>query len=118
VFGGTFGFAQAIPTNKNGERVLNPGKVDSAIVGLGLMAFAAFYLIISGILTVHVPQWVLSYGKWIVPGIFMLRAIGDFRYVGFFKGVKQTEFAQMDTRLFSPLCLLIGIIGFALAIFN
>ncbi|MDZ7649822.1 MAG: DUF3995 domain-containing protein [Cytophagales bacterium] len=42
--GGTFGFAAALPTNTNGERVLNPKRIDSAIVALGLTAFALFYI--------------------------------------------------------------------------
>lgn len=118
VFGGQFGFAQAIPTKENGERVLNPGRVDSAIVGLGLLAFAAFYLLISGLITIELPKWILSNVPWIIPTIFSLRAMGDFRYVGFFKRINQTEFARMDTKLFSPLCLFIGLIGFAIAWFR
>ncbi|MEM6843120.1 MAG: DUF3995 domain-containing protein [Bacteroidota bacterium] len=43
--------------------------------------------------------------------IFILRALGEFNYVGFFKRVKNTEFARADSRIFSPLCLGIGVIG-------
>ena len=50
-------------------------------------------------------------GLWIIAGIFILRAIGDFRYVGFFKSVKQSAFARADSRYYSPLCLLIGVLG-------
>ena len=42
-----------------------------------------------------------------------LRAIGDFRYVGFFNRVRDTGFARLDTLAYSPLCaglaVLIGI---------
>ena len=42
-----------------------------------------------------------------------LRAIGDFRYVGFFKRVRDSSFARLDTLAYSPLCaglaVLIGI---------
>ncbi|NRF91294.1 DUF3995 domain-containing protein [Paenibacillus frigoriresistens] len=31
--------------------------------------------------------------------------MGDFKYVGLFKRVKQTRFATYDTFLFTPLCL-------------
>jgi hypothetical protein len=41
--------------------------------------------------------------------VFIVRAIGEFRYVGFFKRVKDSPFAYWDTRLFSPFILLIGI---------
>ena len=39
------------------------------------------------------------------PAPVLMRAIGDFRYVGFFKRVRGSRFARMDTTLYSPLCL-------------
>lgn len=44
----------------------------------------------------------------LIAGIFFLRAIGDFKYVGIFKKIRYTRFAKNDTRLFSPLCLWLG----------
>ena len=50
---------------------------------------------------------------WLIAAVFALRAIGDFRYVGFFKRVRGSKFARLDTLAYSPLCtalaLLIGI---------
>lgn len=114
--GGEFGFAQSLPTNEEGERLLNPKKVDSAIMGLGLFLFALFYIFKSGIIDHNMPDWVMKYGGWIIPSIFILRAIGDFKYVGFFKKLKDTDFAKRDTKFFSPLCLIIGILGFIIQI--
>ncbi len=111
VVGGTWGFAQALPTNERGEIVLNPGRIDSAVVGSGLLAFALFYLLKSGLVDLPVPNWILTFGGWIIPTIFLLRAMGDFRYIGFFKKVRDTDFGKLDSILFSPLCLTIGIIG-------
>jgi hypothetical protein len=37
------------------------------------------------------------------------RAVGDFRLVGFFKRVKGSVFARMDSRVYSPLCVLLGL---------
>ncbi len=37
VIGGSFGFVESLPTKETGERILNPKKIDSAIVGLGLL---------------------------------------------------------------------------------
>lgn len=109
--GGTFGFANASPTKANGERVLNPKKTDSAIVALGLTAFALFYIFQSGLIHLNRAEWIFKYGGWIIPLIFLLRAIGEFKYVGFFKSITETEFGKLDTRFYSPLCLTIGIIG-------
>ncbi|KRE83053.1 hypothetical protein ASG89_13045 [Paenibacillus sp. Soil766] len=39
----------------------------------------------------------------------VLRAIGDFKYLGFFKKVKHTSFSYYDTRFYSPLCLFLAI---------
>ena len=110
-FGGTFGFLNALPTNENGEKVLNPKKIDSAIVAIGLTLFGLFYIIKSGLIEYELPEWILTYVGWIIPIIFILRAIGEFKYVGFFKSVKNTGFAKLDTNFFSPLCLFIGIGG-------
>jgi hypothetical protein len=111
VFGGKWGFEKAVPTKENGERVLNPKKFDSAIVGFGLILFGLVYFLKSGLVNFQIPNWIFIYGIWIIPSIFILRAIGDFKYVGFFKKIKNTEFAKADSKFFSPLCLTIGLIG-------
>ncbi|PKV48215.1 uncharacterized protein DUF3995 [Aquimarina sp. MAR_2010_214] len=115
VAGGTFGFEASLPTKESGERILNPKKIDSAIVGFGLIAFAFFYVLKSGLIDYDLPEWILKYVKWIIPSIFMLRAFGDLKYVGFLKKVKHTKFGKLDTKLFSPLCLIIGLIGLIIA---
>ena len=109
--GGEFGFSKSLPTKENGERVLNPNKMDSVLVGIGLTAFGIFYVFHSGLATPNLPGWITRYGGWIIPIIFLLRAMGDFNYVGFFKKVRSTEFGRSDTKYFSPLCLVIGILG-------
>ena len=116
VFGGKFGFDKTLPTKESGERILNPKKYHSAIVGFGLIAFGLFYLIGSGLGDYNLPYWILKSGRWIIPIIFISRATGEFNYVGFFKKIKKTEFADWDTKLFSPLCLTIGLLGLIIAL--
>ncbi len=111
VIGGKFGFVESLPTKESGERVLNPKKIDSAIVGIGLTVFGIFYIFKSGLIAYNLPEWIMKYGGWIIPLLFILRAIGEFKYVGFFKSVKKTDFGKLDTKFFSPLCLVIGIFG-------
>lgn len=111
VVGGKFGFTKSLPTKENGERVLNPKKKDSAIVGIGLTLFGIFYVIKSGLVEYDLPEWIMKYGSWIIPIIFLLRAIGDFKYIGFFKSIKNTDFGKLDYKLFSPLCLIIWTLG-------
>ncbi len=50
----------------------------------------------------------VRYGLWLTAVIFLLRAIGDFRYVGVFKRHRESSFAKLDTLLYSPLCLLLA----------
>ncbi|WPR73360.1 DUF3995 domain-containing protein [Algoriphagus sp. NG3] len=111
VIGGEFGVKESLPTNELGERVLNPKRIDSAVVGLGLIAFGIFYLFKSGLFPYDFPEWIETYLGWIIPIIFLLRAIGEFKYIGFFKSVKSIEFGNLDTKFFSPLYLIMGLLG-------
>jgi hypothetical protein len=114
--GGEFGFSKSLPTKESGDRVLNPTKMDSVIVGMGLTAFGIFYMFQSGLIASNLPEWITKYGGWIIHIIFLSRAMGEFKYVGFFKTVKATEFGKLDTKYFSPLCLVISILGITIQI--
>ena len=54
-------------------------------------------------------------GVWGLGLVFLLRAFGNLRTFGFFKTVTGTPFAQWDTGLYSPLCLLIALLAAGLA---
>jgi Protein of unknown function (DUF3995) len=41
--------------------------------------------------------------------VMVARFLGDFRYVGVFKRVRGTRFADLDTRLYAPLCLALAV---------
>lgn len=110
-FEGKWGFNSALPTDSNENLVLQPKKRDSITVGVGLIYFGIIYLQQSTLITLPLPKWIFVPSLWIIPSIFILRAIGDFKYVGFFKKIKNTRFAISDTKLFSPLCMGIGVIG-------
>lgn len=109
--GGQWGFESALPTDEEGIRMLNPKKSDSIFIGVVLSLCGLFYwsTIISP--NIILPRWFKNMGLWFIPIIFALRAIGDFKYIGFFKQVKSTEFAKLDTWFFSPLCLTIALAG-------
>ena len=112
--GSEWGFDAVLPINEKGEKLFKPRKIDSAIVGIGLTLFALFYFFQTNLVAVEIPTWVYKYGGWIIPSIFLIRAIGDFKYAGFFKKIKHTKFGRMDTKFFSPLCFVIGVIGFVI----
>ena len=115
--GGEWGFDKALPTNMEGKRVLNPKKIDSTIVGLGLLLFSFYLLIYVNIVSLDLPNWLMTYGIWFITGLFFLRAVGDFKYIGFFKKIRNTEFGRLDTRFYSPLCLFLSISGIVILLF-
>ncbi len=110
--GGRWAIDSVAPTNERGERVLKTGAVACFVVGIGLLMFAAYYLMRAGYIKVSLPNILLNSVGWIIPSIFLLRAIGDFNYVGLTKKIKDTTFARLDTAYFSKLCLMIAGLGF------
>ena len=116
--GGRFGGGAVIPTGGGGQRLLNPSPLGTVLVAAAL--FAAM-LVVLGRLKIwgaFIPSRIFYWGTWVITLLFLLRAIGDFRYVGFFKSVSHTNFARWDTILFSPLCLLIGITAFLISYYE
>ncbi len=84
-FGGTWGVDAVLPTkDDNNTKVLNPALLPTLIVALVFLCFGFFILIISGILSFTLPQLLSKYGLWFIASIFVLRAIGDFKYLVFF----------------------------------
>lgn len=111
--GGEWGFDAALPTDAAGDKVLSPNNFASAVVGIGLTLMALFYLLMGGIIEIDFPNWIRDILKWLIPVIFLMRALGDFGYVGFFKSIRNTKFAQMDSKFYTPLCLIMGLLGLA-----
>jgi hypothetical protein len=115
-FGGNWGLQAAIPTNENNKKVMNPKLVACILVAIILFALALVMFTVVKILYIPFPTWVLKFGTYVIAIVFLLRAVGDFKYVGFFKKIKVTQFAKYDTKYFSPLCVVISILAFILAI--
>ncbi len=112
--GGQWGFENSLPSNEQGTKILNPKTIDSVLVGVVLLLFGFLYLFSMTLLKNKILILIRNIGLWAIPIFFLIRAIGDFKYVGFFKQIKGTSFANLDTTFYSPLCLIIGLIGFLL----
>ncbi len=108
-FGGRWGSQAVFPTKDDATPPVNPGPIPTFIVAFGLLGFGLFVLVKSGLIAFALPLWLDTYGLWIIAGIFLLRAVGEFTYVGFFKKYTQTKFAKNDTKYYSPLCALLGL---------
>jgi hypothetical protein len=109
-FGGKWKKDETVPTTESGKKILKPGPFACFIVAIGLAGFAILALIRANILNISLPLWIYANGFWIIAAVFILRAIGEFNYVGFFKKIRHTGFGKNDTRFYSPLCLVIGIL--------
>lgn len=117
-FGGTWGIQAAVPTKAGtNSRLFTPGVLATWVVALGLVGISIVLLAEGGFFTFLPTNTFTRFLCLLFSVIFFVRAIGDFHYIGFFKKFKGTAFANNDTWLYSPLCLLFSS-TFALAFLN
>jgi Protein of unknown function (DUF3995) len=106
--GGRRGAAHAVP-EIDGEPLFRPGAVVTLVVA-GLLAVAATLVLQrAGLAPPFGPRSLRRAAVWILAATLAVRAIGDFNYVGFFKRRRETRFAYLDTRVYSPLALGLGL---------
>ncbi|MCG7318840.1 DUF3995 domain-containing protein [Brevibacillus laterosporus] len=104
-FGGKWGKSVAIPTDESQQPTFAPGTVGTLLVAL-LLFGASLLLMAQGEVFLSIPSYpIVKWGCWGCMAVFGLRSIGDCKYVGLFKKMKNTRFATYDTYLFTPLCL-------------
>ena len=110
-FGGKKWLNEVTPKKANGEELFVVKPLHSLIVGIGLLLVGLFVNFRIGYIGAYYPN-LSKYGMIFLGTIFMLRALGDFKYVGFFKKIKNSDFAIRDSKIYSPLCLVIGTLFF------
>lgn len=103
----------------NGKAAFTPSTFATIIVALWLLVFAKLsgFNLVPGI-SVQYFSPVIPWGNLAIAILFLIRAIGDFHYVGFFKKIKGTKFAKNDSSYYSPLCMLISICAFIIFILS
>lgn len=111
-FGGQWGGAAAIPRKPGGEVLFRPRMPETIAVAVVLLVACASLLLQVRIVTFMDANSVVRIVCIICASVFLLRAIGEFKYVGFFKRVKHTPFAENDTKFYSPLCLFLSMAYF------
>jgi hypothetical protein len=109
-FGGRLWYNDVLPTNSTGSQQLSPSITATLIIGFGLLFFALI-TITNHRLFIRYNQTFFRYGTVAIAIIFLIRAIGDFKFIGFFKTIKFTRFGINDTQIFSPLCLFISLLS-------
>ncbi len=103
--GGKWGWEDAIP-KRDGVPVFAPGRMAILVVALALLGAAVISLWRADIFASG-PEWVHRAGVWATAMVFAMRAVGDFRYCGFFKRIKDTDVARKDSLIYSPLSLVL-----------
>lgn len=105
-FGGKWAGAAVVPQTDTQKPVFEPGIIATLVVAGGLFGFAGVHAMALGYF-----RWGLEYYLEIlllgIAAIFLVRAVGDFNYVGFFKKKRNSAFARNDSKIYSPLCVVI-----------
>ena len=114
--GGKRGAGAAVP-EVAGRPAFVPGPNATLLVALALTLAALVVLGRAGLWRpALIPRPMFVTGTWGLCAVFLLRAVGDLRLVGFFKRVRDTRFARRDTLLYSPLSLALGLALLGLAL--
>lgn len=117
-FGGVNWLHEVLPTSSNGLNRMNPGTAATLIVAFGLLLLSIITAGNLGLFIRYLKRKHFSYGALLIAIIFFLRALGDFKFIGFFKTIKSTRFAINDTQIFSPLCLFVSLLSMVIFIFS
>lgn len=90
------------------QQAFTPSPLVTTVVAGAILAIAAAVAAHQGWLSSPVPHAWLSAVLIAIACVMFARAVGDFRLVGFFKRVRGSRFASLDTRVYSPLCVALG----------
>ena len=108
--GGTWGMRVAVPMRPTGEPLFVPSVLASLVVATGLLGLALVVVSNAGVWDSWLDGRYTRWATLAIAGIFALRGVGDFHWVGLFKRVHGTPFANWDTAYYTPLCLLISVL--------
>ncbi|RQS36434.1 DUF3995 domain-containing protein [Burkholderia sp. Bp8992] len=101
--GGRRGKRAAIP-EQDGVPLLRPTAIGTLVVAAALLGGAWVVAARAGWLGRNAYPNAIAFAVVAFALIFAVRAVGDFRYVGFFKRIRGSRFARMDSLCYSPLC--------------
>jgi hypothetical protein len=112
--GGKLGFSVSLPQRPDGMPVMAHRlpwwRPAAAGVAFGLACLALLLLAHARHLSLPLPPRLIRLGLLGVGSAFIARALIPNPYVGFFKSLRATRWARYDTRLYSPLFLLLGVL--------
>ena len=112
--GGRLGFSVSLPQRPDGTPVMAHRlpwwRPAAGAVALGLACLAALLLADAGHVELPLPAVPVRIALGGVGVAFVARALVPNLYVGFCKRLRTTRWAKYDTRLYSPLFLLLGLL--------
>ena len=106
-FAGGGGEGAAVPS-VDGRSLFVPSTAATVAVGVLLLLCAVLVAGTSRLVSFGLPPGPLSWLSYALGLGLFARAVGEFKYVGFFKRVRGSRFARMDTLVYSPLCLVLS----------
>ena len=106
--GGTLGSHSSVP-EVGGASAFHPSTRATVAVGFALLAAALTVAVAGGLVATTAPRWATFSAACVLTLILVARAVGDFRLVGFFKSQRMGRFAELDTVLYSPACVALGL---------
>ncbi|MFK7936756.1 MAG: DUF3995 domain-containing protein [Saprospiraceae bacterium] len=111
--GGEWALRGAIPTAFTDTffdpKRLIATRLATLVVAIGLFAFGYITLTHLEDIPKMIPQLWLNIATLAIAAIFLLRAIGNFDYCGFFSKDGTDEFSKRDRAIYSPLCLYLSL---------
>lgn len=107
-FGGKWALATSIPISANNKPLFKPSIFSTLLVACGLLIFSIITFSRLNISAFVINQYT-NYATLFIAVIFLIRAIGDFKYIGLFKKVNGTPFATNDNKIYIPLCLFLSL---------
>lgn len=114
--GGNRGMSGVLPEFSERQRRFSPGVAGKFIIGFAMGLFTLITIGNLDIFRAYINIRFFNYATLCTGFIFLLRAIGDFHYVGLFKKANGTLFAKNDTRYYIPACLFIACTSFIIGI--
>ena len=118
--GGNIGHSVSLPQRPDGVPVmahrLGWWRPAAGGVALCLLCLALLLLASAGHVALPLPAALVRTALLAVGAAFVARALVPNRYVGFFKTLRSTRWAKYDTRFYSPLFLILGLLILAQAL--
>jgi len=113
--GGGMGKAAAVP-ELNSRPAFVPLARSTLTVAVALALCAVLVAASAGLVLSRSPAAWVTWLSFVLALVLIARAVGDFRLVGFFKRVRGTRFARLDSAVYAPLCLVLGFAVFYVAL--